>query len=370
MRTRESSLNLEGILGRASDNNRLTREEVVFLLGSRDPEDLHALFELAGQIRRRNFGDTIYLYGFVYISTYCRNDCRFCYFRRSNTLCRRYRMEETEILEAASHLAESGVNLVDLTLGEDPQAYDVDGFDGLVRLVQRAKETTGLPIMVSPGAVPEQVLSALAAAGADWFACYQETHNRDLFGRLRPGQSYEDRFRVKIAAHERGLLSEEGILRGVGEGVEDVADSFAAMSALDADQVRAMTFIPQTGIPLRRGGSRGFLDELVSIAVMRLIFPDRMIPASLDVVGLAGLEQRLEAGANVVTSIVPPGHGLSGVAESSLDIEEGKRTVQSVAATLEQMSLRPGSGRELRSWIENRRRSVRDGVSRIDVQCG
>jgi methylornithine synthase len=279
-------------------------------------------------------------------------------------------MEESEILEAAAHLADSGVNLVDLTLGEDPQAYDANRFDGLVRLVHRVKETTGLPIMVSPGAVPEQVLSALAATGADWFACYQETHNRDLFGRLRPGQSYEDRLRVKIAAHERGLLSEEGILRGVGEGVEDVADSLAAMNALDADQVRAMTFIPQTGIPLKSGGSRGFLDELVSIAVMRLIFPDRMIPASLDVVGLAGLEQRLEAGANVVTSIVPPGHGLSGVAESSLDIEEGNRTVQSVTATLEKLSLKPGSGRELRNWIEKRRHSLRGRVSGIDAQCG
>jgi len=45
----------------------------------------------------------------------------------------------------------------------------------------------------------------------------------------------------------------------------------------------------------------------------------------LDVDGLAGLKQRLEAGANVVTTIVPPGRGLAGVVRHSLDIEDGKR---------------------------------------------
>jgi len=37
--------------------------------------------------------------------------------------------------------------------------------------------------------------------------------------------------------------------------------------------------------------------ELLISAVMRMVFPDRLIPASLDVGGLAGLKQRLEAGA-------------------------------------------------------------------------
>lgn len=49
---------------------------------------------------------------------------------------------------------------------------------------------------------------------------------------------------------------------------------------------------------------------------MRLLFPDKLIPASLDVDGISGLELRLMAGANVVTSIIPPNEGLAGVAQS------------------------------------------------------
>ena len=73
---------------------------------------------------------------------------------------------------------------------------------------------------------------------------------------------------------------------------------------------------------------------------MRLALPDRLIPASLDVDGLSGLKQRLDAGANVITSLVPPGQGLAGVAQSSLDIEEGNRTAGSARRILEENELR------------------------------
>ena len=56
------------------------------------------------------------------------------------------------------------------------------------------------------------------------------------------------------------------------------------------------------------------LRELLIIAMLRLAFPDRLIPASLDIEGLEGLQLRLDAGANVVTSLIVPGAGLTGVA--------------------------------------------------------
>ena len=78
--------------------------------------------------------------------------------------------------------------------------------------------------------------------------------------------------------------------------------------------------------------------ELLAIAAMRLVMEDRLIPASLDVDGLEGLAMRLKAGANVVTSIVPSGCGLAGVASKDLDIENQRR---SVAAVVRQSVLNP-----------------------------
>jgi methylornithine synthase len=98
--------------------------------------------------------------------------------------------------------------------------------------------------------------------------------------------------------------------------------------------------------------------EMLISAVMRLLFPDRLIPASLDVDGLAGLKQRLDAGANVVTSIVPPGEGLAGVAQHTLDIDEGRRTISSVLKVLETCGLRTATVEEYLAWIRLRQEAL------------
>ena len=51
-----------------------------------------------------------------------------------------------------------------------------------------------------------------------------------------------------------------------------------------------MTFVPQKGTPLDGHAPGKPQKELLTISVMRLLFPDRLIPASLDVDGLAGLK--------------------------------------------------------------------------------
>jgi methylornithine synthase len=91
------------------------------------------------------------------------------------------------------------------------------------------------------------------------------------------------------------------------------------------------------------------------IAIMRLAFPDKLIPASLDVEGLKGLRQRLDAGANVVTSLVPPGEGFSGVAGSKLDIDNARRTAPAVRRVIESAGLQVGHAEEFRLWMKRRR---------------
>jgi methylornithine synthase len=194
--------------------------------------------------------------------------------------------------------------------------------------------------MVSPGVVPGNVLEKLAKAGADWYACYQETHNRELFKKLRPGQDYDIRLNTKKLARKYGLSVEEGILVGVGETSMDIANTMEVVRMLGVDQVRAMNFVPQDNTPMEDRWSPDSLQELLIIAVLRLVFPGKSIPATLDVEGLSGLKLRLEAGANVVTSIVPPRQGLVGVAQSVLDIDEARRTINSVLPVLEECGLR------------------------------
>ena len=218
---------LTGILQKADREEILTRDELAFLLHLNERSQIDSLFQTARGLRDRYFGNKVFLYGFIYISTYCRNNCNFCYYRHGNTQSVRYRRETSEIIGAARQLADSGVHLIDLTLGEDPRYLhdNQPGFDQLPQMVKEVKTATQLPVMISPGVVPDSMLTELAEAGASWYARYQETHNPVLFKRLRPGQSYAARLAKKKLAHKLGLLIEEGLLCGVGESVADIVES-------------------------------------------------------------------------------------------------------------------------------------------------
>lgn len=352
----------EDILAKALRQEKLQEKEIVHLLETRGKDQVDALFKTARELRSRHFGHKIFLYGFLYVSTYCRNNCRFCFYRSGNKESLRYRKQEEEIVAAALRLAESGVHLIDLTMGEDPYYLNPgdENFGRLIHLVEAVKKVVNLPLMVSPGVVPQQVLRELVGAGAEWYACYQETHNPSLFKELRPGQSYQLRLNTKHLAHKVGLLTEEGVLAGVGESPGDMAESIANMDSLNADQVRAMNFVPREGTPMETFLVDDPLREMVYIAVMRLVLPDRLIPASLDVDGLSGLKKRLAAGANVVSSLVPPGCGLVGVARSYLDINDNKRSIPGVLAVLEECGLRAARTRDYTSWISERRSGNRE----------
>ena len=351
------------ILDRARQGYALEPEDMATLLSSRESNQVEALCETARAVRERHFGKRVFLYGFVYTSTYCRNDCAFCYYRRSNASSVRYRKTAREIIDISRLLADLGVHLIDLTMGEDPNLYrhGPHGFERLADVVARVRSTTGLPVMVSPGSVPDEALKSLAEAGATWYACYQETHNPALFRKLRIGQSFSERMGKKTTAQQLGLLIEEGVLCGIGESDDDLIESIQSMRAIEADQIRAMTFIPQEGTPLEGCAPNTSQRELATMAIMRLAFPERLIPASLDVDGLVGLRDRLQAGANVVTSIVPPGQGLAGVARSSLDIDTARRTCKSVHRVLSDLGLQAATSGEYLAWIEDRQREATHG---------
>lgn len=349
-------MELTKILEKAGQGEELAKEEILFLLTQKE-ENAGPVFEVARRLREKYFGRRIFAYGFVYFSTYCKNNCSFCYFRAKNQKPPRYRKTKDEIVKTAAELKESGVHLIDLTMGEDPY-YEAHP-EELIEIVSEVKTQTKLPIMISPGVISNEMIERLRQAGADWYALYQETHNEDLYRKMRLEQAYEVRMQAKEYAKKQGMLLEEGLLAGIGDTVEDRLHSFEEMKRLGASQVRTMTFVPQEGTPMENHGKNTFFSELLNIAVMRILFPDKLIPASLDVDGLAGLRDRLMAGANVVTSIIPPQEGFLGVANAKTDIDQGYRTIQGILGTLEACGLQLSTAEEYKEWLEaERNRSV------------
>ena len=162
----DMSDNLEKILEKGMQNQGLSDDDLAYLLLLKSETDIQKLFAAARKVREREFGDKIFLYGFVYFSTYCHNECRFCYYRSTNKKPHRYRKSVQEIVSTAVDLKDSGVHLIDLTMGEDDYYLKDDG--NLVDLVKKIKEACDTPVMVSPGVVSDEMIESMAEAGADW----------------------------------------------------------------------------------------------------------------------------------------------------------------------------------------------------------
>jgi methylornithine synthase len=345
------------IVERSSNGSPPTLTEIAALLRLTSKAATEALFEGARKLREIYFGNRVFLYGFIYLSTYCRNNCAFCHWRTELTTLSRYRKTADEIYGAAIELAAAGVSLIDLTMGEDPQLLTPDGFELLCQTAAKIGQQTQLPIMLSPGVLSQTQLSMARRAGVTWYALYQETHNRNLFKAWRRGQDFEKRMKSKKKAAAMGFLVEEGVLLGAGATPEDLADSIVAMGKLGATQLRAMAYVPSPGGLPPDYRVKASNQELLMIAVLRLSYPRALIPASLDVEGLQGLAPRLSAGANVVTSLVPAYLGLAGVAHQALDIENHNRGVEKVSEILTSNDLSVGQPQEYQELLRQMKRN-------------
>jgi methylornithine synthase len=341
-------MTLKDVLAKAYNEETLSIGDIKQILMA-SPEEEYQIFELARLLRDRYFDNTAYAYGFVYFTTYCKNKCYFCYYRQGNKAAPRYRKTKSDVVDLACKLAKSGVHLIDLTMGEDP--YFKEHPEELEEIVREVHEKTKLPIMISPGVVDPVTLASLKDAGGVWYALYQETYDRNLFSQMRYEQDYDTRMELKLQAKNLGYLVEEGLMTGFGDTIEQQAEGIFHMGEVEPSQIRTMTFVPQKGTPLENMKKSNSNKELLMIAAMRLSYPDKLIPASLDVEGLGGLKKRLNAGANVITSLIPPEEGLAGVSQSELDIDNGSRSLNQIIPIIRECGLELGSHKKYQKYI-------------------
>ena len=62
-----------------------------WILGLSEPNQVQEVFKAARKLREKYFGNRVFLYGFLYFSTYCGNSCEFCLYRKNNSAAVRYR---------------------------------------------------------------------------------------------------------------------------------------------------------------------------------------------------------------------------------------------------------------------------------------
>ncbi len=260
------------------------------------------LYEKADRTRKARMGDEVFIRGIIEFSNNCGNDCLYCGIRKSNGKVPRYVMSVREILRAATGMAGTAQTTVVLQAGESHCLSDRK----LGEVIRRIKEGTGLSITVSVGNRPYDVYRYWKECGMDRYLLRFETSDPDLFARLRPGSSLEERLICLRDLKDLGVQTGSGFMIGLpGEKLETLAANILLCRALDLDMIGIGPFIPHPDTPL--GGMKNVYDEdremfFKALAVLRIFNPDAHIPATTAFDALfpgRGRDLALRRGANV-----------------------------------------------------------------------
>jgi FO synthase len=295
---------LRRALARARDGKTLDVTEATVLLHARDGH-LDTLLEHASRVRdaglRAAGREGIITYSrkvFIPLTRLCRDRCGYCTFATAPHKLPAPFLSPDEVLEIARQGAAMGCKEALFTLGDRPEDrwhqarewLDAHGYDDTLSYVRamaiRVLEETGLLPHLNPGVLSWRDFQRLKPV-APSMGMMLETTSRRLFeekGQPHYGSPDKDpavRLRVLEDAGRTNVPFTTGILIGIGETVEDRAESIFAIRRVAREYGGVQEVIVQNFRAKPDTAMRGLpdadLQELAAtIAVARLVLGPRV----------------------------------------------------------------------------------------------
>ena len=287
---------LVNVIKNAQSTHSLSESEIVEILKNDTVNEL--LFDTADKVRKQYVGDEVHLRGLIEFSNICRCNCFYCGLRKDNTAVQRYRMALEEILLLAQKAKDFGYKTVVLQSGEDAY-FDTDK---MCRIIQEIKELD-LALTLSIGEKSYEEYKAYKDAGADRYLLRIETTDRELYKKLHPSMSFENRVRCLNDLKTLGFEVGTGCLVGLPhQSDESLARDILFFKNIDADMIGLGPFIPSPQTPLQNENGGTLIKALKVMALTRLLLPDINIPATtaMETLQENGRMLALKSGANVV----------------------------------------------------------------------
>jgi len=290
----------EHVLERIYTADPPDRGDVEYVLRLDDPRQQKVLFDFANRVRQEFIGDGVLLRGIIEFSNVCRNTCAYCGLNRYNARLERYGLTEADILAAAEQICHTGIKTIVLQSGED------DNLDAewLARIIKAMKSRFDVAITLSVGECRREVYQLWKAAGADRYLLKIETADPDLYERLHPEMSFENRIRCLEDLAELGYQTGSGDLVGLkGQTVESLANDILFFKKGNFDMLSVSPFIPHPDTPLANEAAGSLMMTLKMTALTRIVSRNAHIPATTAIGSLRDRDERpraLAAGANVL----------------------------------------------------------------------
>lgn len=201
--------NVEEIIQKSLNKNRLTLRETATLINANTPELVEKIKAGARKLKEMVYGNRIVLFAPLYIGNKCTNNCLYCGFRTGNKEAIRHTLSDQEIVREVEALEDNGQKRLILVYGEHP-AYNAEYIAHTVRLVYSVKKGNGEIRRVNINAAPLSIedFRTVKAAGIGTYQIFQETYHPEAYKRYHLGgkkTDYNYRLTSLDRAQEAGI---------------------------------------------------------------------------------------------------------------------------------------------------------------------
>jgi biotin synthase len=298
--------------------NRFTREDLTWLLSTKNPRDRNLLFRQAYQAKKMYVGNITYLRGLIEISNICKKDCLYCGIRKSNHSLDRYTIETQHVVDLALSAWRKGFGSVVIQSGERTDPAFIELITSAVKAI-RSGTGNEVGITLSCGEQTAETYRKWFEAGAHRYLLRIETSNEELFKTIHP-QDGQHLFSARMEALQNlrkiGYQTGTGVMIGLpGQTTGHLADDLMFFKEHDVDMIGMGPFIPHHDTPMGKIRADFIPSEeerlelsLRMIALARIIMKDVNITSStaMQTLDPDGRIKAILAGANVFMPNMTP----------------------------------------------------------------
>lgn len=294
------------LIEKLNNTHSLNKDEALQLI-KQGAQHKNLLFALAQKTAQKSFGRQIFVRGLIEFTNYCKNDCYYCGIRRSNKNAARYRLTQEEILECCRAGYGLGFRTFVLQGGED-YFYSDEDIAAIVRAIKA--QYPDCAVTLSIGERSRETYALWKKAGADRYLLRHETADFAHYAKLHPAElSAANRQQCLYTLKELGYQAGAGFMVGSPyQTAENLADDLMFLQKLRPQMIGIGPFIPHHDTPFKDEPAGSVELTLVLLAVLRLLFPHVLLPATTALGTLApgGRLLGIKAGANVIMPNLSP----------------------------------------------------------------
>lgn len=298
---------LHDLIDKLSKQSYLEKDEYLYILDNISQTELAYLFTKGYEKKQETYENKVYLRGLVEISNYCKMGCKYCGINYKVDTVERYRLTVDEILAACEEGYNLGYRTFVIQAGED--AYYTD--ERLISFLTQVKSRyDDIRVTLSLGERGRESFQKLYDAGADRYLLRHETASRRLYEHIHPSfMSFDNRRKCLSDLKEIGYQVGGGFMVGSPTQTnDDLAEDLLYLKELGPHMVGIGPYLCHSDTELA-GNESGTLDEsLAMVALVRLILPKSLLPATTALGSLhaIGREKALKVGANVMMPNISP----------------------------------------------------------------